>query len=1075
MARQPRAAAFQQNALSKLTYSLVLNRYLLSLFGCKSMDAISEHLKDPALEGWDENNVSYFHHNLISRLFHFKAGETSYLDRETLLKYDANIYRYTRHISEGRDAQIKWKYFQYLSLLFTEIYLDRYFSDRAGLLADLNVYLTEVFNADEKTYHGIEAFTEKDLNKIAFWSATGSGKTLIMNVNILQYRHYAEAYKRPINRILLLTPNEGLSKQHEDELNLSNIQAQRFSKAGGSMFSGSSVELLEISKLAEKDGDKTVAVDSFEGDNLVLVDEGHKGSSGEVWKPYREKLSENGFSFEYSATFGQSISAADSIKKKRLLAEYGKATIFDYSYRYFYNDGYGKDYQILNINDQWNSDTVSLYLTACLLGFYEQMILFRTNAADLVPFMIERPLAIFVGSSVIAGRKENKQEISDVVTILKFFNSLLGDKDATIKHISRLLEGSDGLVDRNNRSIFSRSFTYLRALKMTPEEIFAGVLSDIFNTSLAGAKLHLDNLKDHDGEIGMRVGNSDYFGVINVGDDAKLLELCSDNGISSMSKDYSGKSLFRDINNKDSKITVLIGAKKFAEGWSSWRVSTMGLLNIGKGEGSEIIQLFGRGVRLKGYQHCLKRSSALDPSIQPDKLPKKIALLETLNIYGIRADYMEQFKQFLQDEGLPANDTDYEEIDIPVLPTIDLKSKKLKCIRVKEGRDFKKEVTVSLEVKDERVNVVLDYYPKIQMLNSRHRSSDSLSGELDECKFHSAHLSVIDWNKVFFDIVRFKTERSWYNLIISAEALNNLAKDSSWYTLMIPKAQMEFTDFGRCKQLWQEVITTLLRMYVDKAYNIAKGRWMSENVETAYLSADDANIENEYQILIHRDLENIITKVKELSEKLEDKSFSETIKLDSFLHALFFSQHLYQPLIYISQSNYKNIETGELMVEIKPVALNVGEKQFVEDLKKYYTEHPAFFEGKELYLLRNKSRKGIGFFEANNFYPDFILWLIVGDKQYVSFIDPKGIRNIRGFGDPKIDLHRIIRTEIEPRLHDKQIVLNSFIVSNTPRDQVDFWDNSEEKKIESFNKHHIYFQLDDSYIRLILEDILSSE
>ena len=54
-----------------------------------------------------------------------------------------------------------------------------------------------------------------------------------------------------------------------------------------------------------------------------------------------------------------------------MLNEYGRATLFDYSYRYFYKDGYGKDYQILNMNDAWNETSVYKYLVACLLGFYE--------------------------------------------------------------------------------------------------------------------------------------------------------------------------------------------------------------------------------------------------------------------------------------------------------------------------------------------------------------------------------------------------------------------------------------------------------------------------------------------------------------------------------------------------------------------------------------------------------------------------------------------------------------------------------------------------------------------------------
>lgn len=171
----------------KLSNSLVLNRYILSLFGATTLEALSEYLKDPVLEGWDENNVSYFYRELLSRLF-----ATSELTEEMLLAYDENIYRYTKAISEKREAQVKWKYFQYLSLLFTEIYLDKYFSDKKKLLADINTYLQLSFNADPKTYHGMTDFTETDLNKVAFWSATGSGKTLLMHVNVLQYRHYAE-------------------------------------------------------------------------------------------------------------------------------------------------------------------------------------------------------------------------------------------------------------------------------------------------------------------------------------------------------------------------------------------------------------------------------------------------------------------------------------------------------------------------------------------------------------------------------------------------------------------------------------------------------------------------------------------------------------------------------------------------------------------------------------------------------------------------------------------------------------------------------------------------------------------
>ena len=34
-----------------------------------------------------------------------------------------------------------------------------------------------------------------------------------------------------------------------------------------------------------------------------------------------------------------------------MMDEYGKSIIMDYSYKYFYTDGYGKDYRIYNLRD----------------------------------------------------------------------------------------------------------------------------------------------------------------------------------------------------------------------------------------------------------------------------------------------------------------------------------------------------------------------------------------------------------------------------------------------------------------------------------------------------------------------------------------------------------------------------------------------------------------------------------------------------------------------------------------------------------------------------------------------------
>ena len=140
------------------------------------------------------------------------------------------------------------------------------------------------------------------------------------------------------------------------------------------------------------------------------------------------------------------------------------------------------------------------------------------------------------------------------------------------------------------------------------------------------------------------------------------------------------------------------------------------------------------------------------------------------------------------------------------------------------------------------------------------------------------------------------------------------------------------------------------------------------------------------------------------------------------MKAIWFGAHLYEPLLYLDQEHRRD-QPGA--AQQGRAAVRRGPKAFHDSTIR------AFFEDKELYLLRNLSKgRGVGFFEAGNFHPDFIVWQVEGTEQYVSFVDPKGIRNL-GLTDPKIQFVDTIK-EIEQRLGDPNVVLSSFIVSNTP-------------------------------------------
>jgi len=1052
--------------MAKLSSSLVLNKYILNLFGVTDLEALSLDLKDSSLEGYDENNISHFHHALVAKFY-----SNANLPKELLIIYDQNIFSHTQTISEKRTEPIKWKYFQYMALLFTEIYLDKYFTDKNGLQAELNTFLELNHGRNKNDFTDITEFRLEpilnDLNKLAYWNATGSGKTLLMHVNILQYKHYLKLHniEKDLNRIIVLTPNEGLSKQHLKEFAISGMEAELFDKSGGALFVGQKIEIIDIHKLEETSGNKTVAVEAFEGNNLVLVDEGHRGAGGTEWKDKRNRLCESGFSFEYSATFGQAVHALSGAKQKVLIDEYGKATLFDYSYRYFFKDGYGKDFQILNLNEQWHQpgmeERVVLYLTASLLSFYEQLLVFRENGKAIEPFLIDKPLMIFVGGKVTAVRTVGGETQSDVVEILKFLSAYVKEESSSINNIKLILDARDGLNNESGQSIFRNAFREIRKTNQSAKQVYQDVLKEIFNSTVAGATLHIDNLKGQDGEIGLRIGNGDYFGVINVGDDKKLLTICKEQNMLVDERDFS-ESLFHDINSKHSKVNVLIGSKKFSEGWSSWRVSTMGLLNIGRGEGSEIIQLFGRGVRLKGYKFSLKRSSALEASLRPEYIPDVLPILETLNIFGLRADYMQQFKDYLEEEGLPT-DSDFEKITVDILPTItNLSEKKLKYIRVKDGTNFKRDVLVDAVLTDKISPVLIDWYPKVQVLKSSKLTNVASVVTIEVGKLENIHTAFLDWDRIYFDIQKFKNERSWYNINLSVEALKDILSNSDWYTLQIPSTELEVKDYNKVK-LWHELSLALLKSFIERLYNYQKNKFYSDKIEVAILDSTNPNFESEYNFLVKKTEDRLISKLKELKEVVRKKEFQENFKIDNDFEALYASMHLYQPLIYIDKGKYQEV------VKIQPVSLNKGERDLVEDLKSHFHKDTNYFKDKQLYLLRNMSKKGIGFFEANNFFPDFILWLVIGDKQYVSFIDPKGLRQIQGLTDPKIQLHKSIKSTIQPKLNDPNIELSSFIISNTPYDQLIHWKGQE--SMEDFNSNHILFQKEqrEFYIKKIIE------
>jgi len=1034
----------------KIESHLILNKYFLNLFGFNEFNELREKLKDTQ-EGHDSTERSYFADVLIGLKPEWE---------DELLRYDEAIREYVKKLRQNRrQLNFNLKYFQYLAVLFTEIFLNRYYNDKDEFVVELNEFL-EKFNNENKTE--ISPFTEKDLRKIAFWMATGSGKTLILHINYWQILRYS---KNNWDNIILITPNEGLSKQHYEELKLSGIPCKLYAgNIDNLKTKDGEILIIDIYKLTKEKKGAGVSVDVsyLEGRNLVFIDEGHKGQKSEeqTWKSLREEIGKNGFLFEYSATFGQVIG-----KNKDLLDEYVKAIIFDYSYKYFYTDGYGKDFYVYNINkDTYAESQRDLLLTAGLLSFYEQLTIFEEDKEELRKYNIEKPLWIFVGSKV-TGKGIN----SDVVRIIRFLDKIVvKDENYLKENIEKILTGKSGLIDNEGNDIFKGKFEFIRELSI--DKILEGIYQKVFGGK---GNLELHEIKNAEGEIGLKTSTGDkYFGVINVGAVNVLKKLIKESEIE-VEEDHFSESLFYEINDNNSPINILIGSKKFVEGWNSWRVSNMGLINMGKSEGPQIIQLFGRGVRLKGENFSLKREE------NPDY---KLKALQTLSIFGLNADYVNAFLNTIEKE-----EVDYKEIIIPIRFNMPKKWEgKIYTIKTPEDFDFL-EHPIKLEFDGKILrNIKIDLRPKITYAHGlKVGSADTVSEE--PLEIPDNYLELLDWNSIYSEIANYKITHQKFNLLIDKEVLKKIIR-SKEYKLFIPgssgleiennssKPTLKITSFDGVKKL-HDLTLMVLREYIQKFYRREEKKETMKNLEAEPLKIKEHSSmfpeDNEIVIKIPKNLTNDI---KEVITQLEEFSSNGEIpekwkNWDSYI--VHFENHLYTPLIIWS----KNKEE----VKSIPVKLNEGETKFIVDFKKFIRRNEDSLGHLDIFLLRNLSRKGVGFFINVGFYPDFIIWVKDETKQNLIFVDPKGIRNLGNFNDDKIQLCCTYIKEIENNINEKLkkekkkaksviLKLDAFIISVSSYVNIKpIFGNGDCSK-EEFEKHNILFQ-DDKYIQKIFEKV----
>lgn len=466
-----------------------------------------------------------------------------------------------------------------------------------------------------------------------------------------------------------------------------------------------------------------------------------------------------------------------------------------------------------------------------------------------------------------------------------------------------------------------------------------------------------------------------------------------------------------------------------------------------------------------GYNKTLKRSDKLNTTADaPPSVPHKyLQILETLNVFGVRANYINKFAQTIKD-AIP--DIAKTEIIVQTRPT-QMNHPRLHVVDSQDGvKAF--EDTEAFELTYDAhapnpVKVRANYYMKLAVGPSVETKSASVNYK----KFTQQHVQLIDYDRLYAEIVNYKRSKKYHNLRVTRDAVRRMFVDEAgmsapdWYEMQIDDSELVFTDMRKLER-WQEIAEDLMKRYCDALYRVKKSAYTMAHRTYRVLGErenGEQNMLESVRIIVPEEAAGIRDSMHELNEYLANKhNRKPSIK---GVH-LQFDRHLYEPVFSDQNGDFKTI----------PTALNAGEYQFLEDLNEYVQQNGAYFADKELYVLRNLSRgHGFYFYEGGNFYPDFLVWIVTATHEYITFVDPKGLVQLDGQqNNPKVEFYKNVkRIEEQLRTLNPRIILNSFLVSVTPFSAMKkLWHTYD---MEQFNDMHVLFQHEQrgSYIRIMLE------
>lgn len=847
---------------------------------------------------------------------------------------------------------------------------------------------------------------ENFINRLAFYMATGSGKTIVI-IKLVELLSVAIRMGLiPKKNIMFFSANEHLIQQFEKEIekynrnkdyakqidfkDLKSVTNKDFYHSPKNSFIEKIVLFYYRADLMSDEESKENLLNYKDcwdnGENYVILDEAHKGNKTESKRQaIFSLLSQKGFLFNFSATFTEE---SDLI-----------TAVYNLSVGEWVKLGYGKESVLLKKNN--------------------------LNAFKELEDLNDREKEIALLKALLLLGMQKRYKVKDYFhdpLMLVFTHSVnVENSDAEIffKTLARVIENDDG-------SDFLKAKDELLEELKGPEFLFSGNKDkdkeykiEIFKESLKGMDFkglkeavfyasngHIEviiNPKNNQ-EIAFKLNTSDkVFCLIKIGDITEWIrEKLKSVKVVSKNLSFKEESYFSQIDK--SSINILVGSRAFDTGWDSTRPSVILFLNIGLDDDAKklVKQSFGRGVRIESVKNQRQRLAYLeiDEAVK-DSLKPNAAMLETLFVIATKSESVKAILDLKEE----SSDPSWCEVELektPIEHTLFVpcyQEKSIKATDLESG---------SFKMSEKNFKDLKEYF---HLMNEKHFI---LKHEIYSPKDYELLKDLIQTK-------RFEIELNWHYKDL--DDLISILKKRLYLNQKVPKDEFNALD--------NEKIVHFKRIKVEVGKKEALMKTIQEVKEYAPLDKETLRIKIAQGEI---DIDNIDKHKQDRTFKVGD---AELLKL---------KEHYYTPLI-----KAKNCDWLKHVVNVESEIDFLKELQKTETIKTLQENYDFWAFSKIDEHLDNLFIPYFNGATERKFFPDFIFWLQKGGTQIICFIDPKGTEHTssqrKAVWYEKLFKDKVFNPKDNPNLKIK-VVLKFYGDKDKVVEGRDYW--IKEGKLEDF-------------------------